>query len=143
MPAEHDIESIMRSFWWPERFDGSIPAQMPDGDASAFGSLGFRSAASADYATPIQPGPIGLASAPGFTSSMMNTGFDPSLGAPIHQLQQPLFSQPSGLATPASHGQSVLGGMGDDFGLLGSAGATSAMLDPLIGFLHEEPFYGA
>lgn len=141
MPAEHDIESIMRSFWWPEPFDVSIPGQH-DGESAAFGSLAFRPVAPADYTPSAQPGPTGNTPAPAFTSSMMNTGFDPSLGAPIHQLQQPVFAHPSGLATPASNGQAAVGGMGEDFPLLSTAGATSAMLDPLIGFLHEEPFYG-
>jgi hypothetical protein len=140
MPDEQDMEKIMRSFWWPEPFDGSIPSQLSEGDVTAFGSSGFRPAGSAEYATSLQSGPAGNPSVPSFTSSMMNTGFDPSLGAPIHQLQQPVFHV-SGLATPASHSQSVGGGMGDEFALFGTGGATSAMMDPIIGFLHEEPFY--
>lgn len=88
----------------------------------------------------------------------MNTGFDPSLGAPFHQLQQPVFQNPASAnmqqqqqrfpitsadpnnlatATTTSSGLGI-----DEFALFGSAGATAAMLDPLIGFLHEEPFYG-
>ncbi|KAI5449640.1 hypothetical protein NCC49_004191 [Naganishia albida] len=147
-PAEQvDIESIMRSFWWPEPYDASMPGQSQDG-ADGVGSLGgYRPAPPPEYGPQTQhAATFGGTTTPSFMSSMMNTGFDPSLGAPLHQLQQPVFPHTAGFSMPPSRPHSVAvaaDGAGDDFGLFGSGGATSAMLDPLIGFLHEEPFYGA
>ncbi|KAJ9111755.1 hypothetical protein QFC22_006414 [Naganishia vaughanmartiniae] len=164
VPAEDvDIESIMRSFWWPEPFDTAYPGSgmaqtQPEtiGPVQQSGS-GFRTPAfpSSEYSQTSTTIPSYIPSSS--VTSMMNTGFDPSLGAPFHQLQQPVFqnataaqqqgipisfSEPSyATATTAITTSSGLGG--DEFALFGSAGATSAMLDPLIGFLHEEPFYGA
>jgi hypothetical protein len=147
-PAEQvDIESIMRSFWWPEPYDATAPGQTQEA-VDGLGSIGgFRPvAASTEYGPQTQPpSSFGGTATPSFMSSMMNTGFDPSLGAPIHQLQQPVFPNATGFSLPPSRPHSVAVGAdnaGDDFGLFGSGGATSAMLDPLIGFLHEEPFYG-
>lgn len=147
-PAEQvDIESIMRSFWWPEPYDATLPSQTQEA-AEGLGSVGgFRPVPPVmEYGSQMQPASsFGGTTTPSFMSSMMNTGFDPSLGAPIHQLQQPVFPNATGFSLPPSRPHSVAigaDGPGDDFGLFGSGGATSAMLDPLIGFLHEEPLYG-
>lgn len=140
----------MRSFWWPEPYDTTLPGQSQEPEAGvSFGSVGgFRPASSlAEYNPQAQQGSgLGGTTTPSFLSSMMNTGFDPSLGAPIHQLQQPVFPHSAGFPLPPSRAHSVAApadGVSDEFGLFGSGGATSAMLDPLIGFLHEEPLYGA
>ncbi|KAJ9093200.1 hypothetical protein QFC21_006517 [Naganishia friedmannii] len=170
IPTEEvDIESIMRSFWWPEPFDTTYPGNgtsqtQPQaiGLPSASGG-GYRSSAipSSEFSQSSTMAPSFVPSSS--ATSMMNTGFDPSLGAPFHQLQQPVFQnggtasaqqqqQQQGLppfssdphhlatATPAITISSSLGA--DEFALFGSAGGTAAMLDPLIGFLHEDPFYG-
>jgi hypothetical protein len=165
MPAEEvDIESIMRSFWWPEPFDTTTPGN--NGTSLQLETMGLVPHPGVSY----RPSPF-PASEFSQTSTMipsyipsssatskMNTGFDPSLGAPFHQLQQPVFQNPASAnmqqqqqrfpitsadpnnlatATTTSSGLGI-----EEFALFGSAGATAAMLDPLIGFLHEEPFYG-